>query len=368
MGRKQVGSRILQPPLAANWLPECGYWPDGPWVPIAQPRRTSAILVIGPAYADEVSIRIENRAGFSNDQLEAMSQGLDRMSCPASAEVVISDDFVADVRSLLSSTTYDTARGTNIVAAKTLPIAADRQVIMVNSIPAGGLSLVDLGRLLAHEAGHVLIHSRNEGHPDLDLRSPQMGEHVLHALAATALDEFRVERSLYARGFPSAQEVDWPALGQVATDVNMDVSEAVVDETNRNDVEKFAGDIAAVHNWSSKKMAYIAAAIVGGATSQAANVPAENQADWSDYIKSTWSHRLAAYKQAPDAASPASLDHLRRLVAKLVTVERHYLKAMGFFYREYRDTWGFHRRKDNALFDARIRRAVQTYAERSDSA
>ncbi|ACY23786.1 hypothetical protein Gbro_4661 [Gordonia bronchialis DSM 43247] len=149
-----------------------------------------------------VGIRIDNRAGFSSDQLAAMSEGLDRMSCPASAEVVICEDFVSEVRNLLSSTTYDTVRGANVVAAKTIPVSDDSQVIVVNADPVRGLELAQLGRLLAHEAGHALIHSRMEGHPDLDLRSPQMGEQVLHALATTALDEYRVERAVYAQGFP----------------------------------------------------------------------------------------------------------------------------------------------------------------------
>ncbi|MCX2966479.1 MULTISPECIES: hypothetical protein [Gordonia] len=314
-----------------------------------------------------MGIRIDNRADFSSDQLATMSEGLDRMSCPASAEVVICDDFVSEVRNLLSSTTYDTARGTNVVAAKTIPVSDDCQVIVVNAEPVRGLELAQLGRLLAHEAGHALIHSRMEGHPDLDLRSPQMGEQVLYALATTALDEYRVERAVYAQGFPLAQEVDWPAAGQVATDVNLDVMEAVVDKTNANDVERLAGDIAAVHNWSSKKMAYIAAAVAADAMPGTVDVLTEQQVDWADYLEGTWSHRLAAYRLAPDASSPASADQLRRIVAKLLTVERHYLTAMGFFYREYRDTWGFHRRKDNSLFAARFERAARVVMERAGS-
>ena len=111
-------------------------------------------------------------------------------------------------------------------------------------------------------------------------------------------------------------------------------------------------------------MAYIAAAVAAGVIPETVDVPTEHQVDWVDYLEGTWSHRLAAYRQAPDASSPASADQLRRIVAKLITVERHYLTAMGFFYREYRNTWGFHRRKDNSLFDTRFERAARIVMER----
>ena len=115
-------------------------------------------------------------------------------------------------------------------------------------------------------------------------------------------------------------------------------------------------------------MAYIAAAVAAGVIPETVDVPTEHQVDWVDYLEGTWSHRLAAYRQAPDASSPASADQLRRIVTKLMTVERHYLTAMGFFYREYRNTWAFHPRKDNSLFNARFERAARIVMERADSA
>ncbi|MFI8659742.1 hypothetical protein ACIGKR_07110 [Rhodococcus qingshengii] len=307
-------------------------------------------------------VHIDNRAGYSGEQLDAMAEGLDRMGCPESAEVIVSDNFVSEVRAILGSATYGIGRGTGVVAAKTISLAADRQVIVVNAEPVGELDLRQLSRLLAHEAGHVLIDSRMEGHPDT--RSNWMGDQVLHSLAATALDEYRVEKALYAKGFTTAMEVDWTAVGDLATEVNLGVMSAIVDKSNMNDPEKLARDITAVHDWSSKKLAYTAAAVAGGALAEPASVPAKNQEDWADYIKNGWSHRQAGYREAPDAATPTGAEQLQRLVTKLMTVERHYLNTMGFFYREYLDTWGFHRRKDDRLFESRWNRAVRTISER----
>lgn len=310
----------------------------------------------------QMALQIDNRAGYSVEQLDAMADGLERMNCPESAEVIVSDNFLSDVRTILNSATYGTDRGTGVVAAKTIPIAANRQVILVNAEPVNELDLCQLSRLLAHEAGHVLIDSRGEGHPDT--RSTWMGDQVLHSLAATALDEYRVEKALYAKGFPLATEVDWAAVGDLATEVNLGVMSATVDEENKNDPEKLARDITAVHDWSSKKLAYTAAAVAGGVLTESVSVPAKYQEDWADYIKSGWSYRQAGYRKAPDAATPAGPEQLQMLVAKLMTVERHYLNTMGFFYREYLGTWGFHRRKDSRLFDARWNRAVRTISER----
>lgn len=95
------------------------------------------------------------------------------MACPESARVIISGNFTADVREILGSATYTTDRGPGVVAAKTIPVAADHQIVLVNAEPVSELDLDQLSRLLAHEAGHVLIHSRREGYsgteaPDLE--------------------------------------------------------------------------------------------------------------------------------------------------------------------------------------------------------
>lgn len=186
---------------------------------------------------------------------------------------------------------------------------------------------------------------------------------VLHSLAVTGLEEYRVEKALYARGFPIAGEVGWSAIGDLATEVNIGEMSAVVDEANINDPEKLAGDITAVHDWSSKKLAYVAAAVAGGALTENVHVPAKQQADWADYLKKGWPHRLAAYGDAPDATSLMPAERRRKVVAKLVTMERDYLQALGFFYREYHGAEGFYRRKDEQLFDARWSRAVQAIVE-----
>lgn len=306
---------------------------------------------------------VDNQAGFSVDQVTAVQAGLARMNCPADTEVLVTKDFVNDVRQIIDSHDYGIDRGTGVVAAKTIPLDSGHCVIVVNAEVAADLDHTALTRLLAHESGHALLDERGEDSPDT--RSTWMGDRVLRSLAATAIEEYRAERAVYAHGFGLAAEVDWPAGGDLATEMNLAVMHAVlIEEKNKTSPVELASDITAVHNWSSKKLAYIAAAVDSGALPAAEALPEENQDDWNDYVKDTWAYRLAGYRTIPDAATPATAGDLDRAIAKLMTVERRFLKSMGFYYKEVRNSWGFYRIKDDRLFDRRWERAVRVAAAR----
>ena len=306
---------------------------------------------------------IDNQAGFSVDQIAAMQAGLARMNCPADTEVLITNHFVNDVRRIIDSNDYGIDRGTGVVAAKTIPLDSGHSVIVINAEAAADLDHVALTRLLAHESGHTLLDERGEDNPDT--RSTWMGDRVLRSLAATAIEEYRVERAVYAHGFGLAAEADWAGAGDLATEMNLAVMYAVqVEEKNKTSPLELSSDITAVHNWSSKKLAYIAAAIASGVLPAAEALPEENQDDWSDYVKDTWAYRLAGYRSIPDAATPATAGDRERAIGKIMTVERHFLKSMGFYYKQVGNSWGFYRIKNDRLFDRRWERAVQIAAAR----
>lgn len=280
------------------------------------------------------------------------------MNCPTSTEVLITNNFVNDVRRIIGSNAYGIDRGTGVVAAKTIPQASGSSIIVVNGEVTADLDHDHLSRLLAHESGHALLDQRDEDNPDT--RSTWMGDRVLQSLAATAIEEYRVEKAVYANGFGLADEVDWTGAGDLATEMNMAVIHAVVvEEKNKTSPEELSSDIAAVHDWSSKKLAYIAAAIDSGALPATEAVPAEHRVDWDDYVKDTWTHRLNRYRAIPDAATPMSSSDRRRAADRLLTVERHFLKSMGFYYKQVGRSWGFFRIKNDRLFDTRLKRAVR---------
>ena len=280
------------------------------------------------------------------------------MDCPTSTEVLITDRFVDDVRQMIGSNEYEIDRGTGIVAAKTIPRTPVDSIIVVNAEVASDLDHSDLSRLLAHESGHVLL--RQRGEHSADTQSTWMGDRVLRSLAATAIEEYRVERAVYAHGFGLAGDVDWAGAGDLATEMNLAVMTAVtIEEKNKANPLELSNDITAVHNWSSKKLAYIAAAVEAEAVPATPELPAEHQANWDDYVRDTWTHRLNGYRSIPDAATPMPASNLDRAVDKLMTVERHFLKSMGFYYKEVGRSWGFYRHQNDPLFNRRWERAVQ---------
>ncbi|PVY27706.1 hypothetical protein C7458_11092 [Williamsia muralis] len=73
---------------------------------------------------------------------------------------------------------------------------------------------------------------------------------------------------------------------------------------------------------------------------------------------------VAGYRPIPDAATPATIAERERAIGKLLTVERHFLKSMGFYYKEVGHSWDFYRIKNDRLFDRRWDRAVQIAAAR----
>lgn len=234
-------------------------------------------------------------------------------------EVLITNRFVDDVRQMIGSTDYETDRGTGIVAAKTIPRTSGDSIIVVSAEVTSDLDHGDLSRLLAHESGHVLLRQRGENSPDT--QSTWMGDRVLRSLAATAIEEYRVERAVYAHEFGLAGDVDWTGAGDLATEMNLAVMTAVaIEEKNKSNPLELSNDITAVHNWSSKKLAYIAAAIDAEAVPATPELPAEHQSNWDDYIKDTWTHRLNGYRSIPDATTPMAASDLDRAVDKLMTV------------------------------------------------
>lgn len=130
---------------------------------------------------------IENDAALSDEQLQAVREGLMRMNCPAATEVLISSDFVGDVREIIGSTTYSIDRGTGMVGAKTIPLDTGHSMIVVNGEATAAFDCPTLARMLAHESGHVLLNERGEDHADDP--SAAMGDRVLRSLAATAIEE-----------------------------------------------------------------------------------------------------------------------------------------------------------------------------------
>jgi hypothetical protein len=164
---------------------------------------------------------------------------------------------------------------------------------------------------------------------------------------------------------PEMQRISAADAADATAQVNLDVCAAVVMPASR-DPAVLAREIIRAQDWSSKKLAYLAAAINAGELPAftVGDLPPEHRADWNDYIAATWSYRLAGYAKVPDALAAVTVGSLAKAVDRLAVVERHYLRSMGFHYKELRAGWGFYRVKDDRLFDERMARAVEEVARR----
>lgn len=306
---------------------------------------------------------IDDAAGLGPKYIRAMRRGLKAMECPASTKVLVTDNFVEDVQRVSGDRGYDTARGaTGVVAAKTLHLADGSHLIVVNAAVADTMRAARFERLLAHETGHVLINERGEVPAGVSM-APEFGEPALRALAAASLDEYRAEAAVCRRGLGSDPGVSAEDAGDTAAHLNLDVCEAVVTPEGGNDPVAFAAAILSAQNWSSVKLAYLAAAVNSGELPGGVeDLPAEHRADWDDYIAPTWEARLAAYLAVPDALEPMSATALTAAVDRLAGVERDCLRSMGFEYRIDGAEVGFYRTGADALFMDRMDRAREELA------
>jgi predicted SprT family Zn-dependent metalloprotease len=126
-------------------------------------------------------------------RFEAAETGLAAMGAPE-ATIIVTDNFVDTVCDLTGNPEYRIERGAGVVAAKTM--STDNGVVI--ALNASAIRSRDndmIERLLAHEAGHVLMLERGE-----DVRGKQAladgaeWRWLMLCMCALAIDELRIER------------------------------------------------------------------------------------------------------------------------------------------------------------------------------
>lgn len=309
----------------------------------------------------ETMFEIDDDADLGAEYTVPMQRGLAAMECPPDTEVLVTDNFVEDVRRITGNAAYGVDRGTSTVAAKTIPLPDRSSLIVINGRTAAeAMPAEDFERLLAHEAGHALLYKRGELF--VDERSTDDGERYLKILAAGALEEYRIELSLYEKGYGLGAGVSLPDVERLAVELNFSVCEAIG--------EYLAGDPASdpvalglatarVLDWSTKKLAYFAAAVNAGAlTIDAAALAEDPRADWEGYVEPNWSHRLAGLAKVPGVLEPVDAAQLSKAVDRLAVVERHYMKSMGLSFKKIGAEWGAMYHHDQRKIGPRVARAL----------
>lgn len=302
--------------------------------------------------------------GLTGDRVDAMQAGLSVMGA-ADESVIVTDTFVETVSSLTGQDTYSTGRGAEVVAARTVQVDG-MSTIVVNAVEAKNRAPEIIERLLAHEAGHVLLHRRQEG---VEGRRHLIGadwQWWLLCLGGLALDEYRIERSLSALGYPIS---DIGAIA-IAEDglfhLNVEVVNALLDPASA-DTMKFAESIMRTHDWLAKQLAYFAAFRPDLAPPGLTVLSSDARRNWDEYIGSTWTTRAALYESVPPVLEPINEARLNAFLLQALEQESALLDKIGFRYGTVGNDLSFDRIASDALCNTRWERARREMNQRGHS-
>lgn len=295
---------------------------------------------------------LRGAVALDEQTVAAMRRGFERMGNPA-AEVVVAADFDTIVRELTGSSTYSSDRGTGYVGAKTLDLATG-PVVVVNA-KSLEKDTSSLERLMAHEAGHVLIDGRTETLKGRQSLVSAEWQWNLMCLAGYSMQEYRIERALEGMYPPddggTAHHVD-----QVLWATTVDLLNVLYSERAATDIEWLHHSAIAQLDRLSKVLAL--AAVAPGRLATAEEGELALQA-WQDYVAGSWDARVSTYGQLAPATEAMSDAAWSSVLVEGVGLEQALLSSLGFEYQSSSDGgYGFYSTLSEDSWRRRGARAV----------
>jgi hypothetical protein len=273
------------------------------------------------------------------------------------ARIVVTVNFARTVAELTENRSYTTERGSGAVAAKTVT-GPSGSVIVVNYSELSSRPPADIQRVIAHEAGHVLIDARGS-EETLGNRDPGETDWqwLLKCLGAQALVEFRIERSLGDLGYTAAESTAASAVENSLLVTNVEVVSAVADPASA-DPRPLHDALFTTLNHATKMLGYIAAPLIAGQPGfSPSQLSVEGQANWADYFAGTWAQRLGLWTPIPSATEPIPVESWRTILRRSADLERALLRDFGFAFEKMPDGYGFVRKAGDDVFTRRLNRA-----------
>jgi hypothetical protein len=301
---------------------------------------------------------------LSTQQIAALTTGAAAMSAP-NADVIVTTNFVPTIARLTGNTQYNVDRGAGTVGGKTVRTSSGDHFIVINWTAVRRYDLPELERLLAHEAGHVLLGRRNEIADGRQYLASSEVDWEILCLGGFAAEEFRIERDLCDLGYDPAESVDPSHMNDVLYDLNMSILDAVAGPSSQT-VTAMRDSVMRAANNVSKALANLAAATI---TEKVASIADQlddfGRPNWDDYLAPTWSSRLTLYRTFPAAREPLAMDWDQALV-ELMDLERQQLRVLGFTYLGHPGGFKFHRIGTDQLFAGRVSRGLAEGRSRGD--
>ena len=215
-------------------------------------------------------------------------------------------------------------------------------------------------RLLAHEAGHVLLYQRGEHASRYQhLVNNETDWHLL-CIASYAIEEYRIERGLLGFGYPPAEATTTGHLANALAELNYQVIVAVMPGTA---VEHMRAAVLSAQDVFTKVLADTAAADTAGTALNSGLLHGHAGAHWTDYLGESWTRRTALYGSLPDAWTAIADSQWASVLADGIAIERALLSPLGFAYEVVGDSTYFTRAGSDALFNARVDRARLDFPE-----
>ncbi|WP_264797605.1 hypothetical protein, partial [Arthrobacter mangrovi] len=235
---------------------------------------------------------------LTSEQREDIESGLLAMDNPEGT-ILVTSEFEQSIRKLTGFEHYSADRGSGGVAAKTIEDHVLINASVLNEPAHGGLK-----RLVAHEAGHVLMELREEdGRKYHRLATTQWQWNVI-SLAVKGMEEYRIERRLADLGFDPASPTALGYWDIVLFDTNVALVESVLTEQS---VDSLFAQVNGAADILVTTLAYTIGSLNSPASRFAVEaLPLYARQNWDDFVSATWDQRVEFYEGLPACSEPIS--------------------------------------------------------------
>jgi len=279
-------------------------------------------------------------AGIDPDtfDVDALGAGVERLAEIApDAEplrLVVAADFEAAVRERVAdpnyAENYRQERLFGSAVAKTIPQDDGSIDLIVDAgvLHGDGPALVDLERLFAHEAYHIVTHRNGETLSDIRIRRGLPGlshDGYFLGIAGVLTEEFRIERALCESGsWPTAEyrNVSGTLEGFAA-----EVLDGVVLHHPDEPIDRTCSTVLTAFSTLTTLGGYLAAEAI---VSDGERVPDVTLPMWDRYVGSAWTTLAEALRPVPSAAVRLRREALDPLVEPVAAACEEWLKVVGF--------------------------------------
>lgn len=278
-----------------------------------------------------MSIRDDVRGKIPDESAAAMTAGLANMGS-SDVDVIVTEDFVKAVQDIAGDGDYHDDRNGGRVAARTVPAQDGRSIVVANWDVLSDLTDLEVERVLAHEAGHVSIESRDESswnHVSARFADHWWNQQVAYG-AAVAIDEFRCEAAVYAAGYPTGPGLADEDVADDLFGLNLQLLGADHEYQSHLDVERLRHEVLKTVVFHLRYMGKVAARFVHGVPVEPSAMNRFAGANWEALVEPTWSRFLEIYATVPKAITPWTGTAPTEAAVALVSAAARLMNSFGY--------------------------------------